>query len=451
MESRGIVSMTVKSQLRAAAGAFVGVCLFGLPAVATETTVPQQDELQQLRELVSRQMKALEEQQKQLESQRLHLEELQNQVNTMNQPAVRPVGYGVRPPVLCLPGESALSKECQAQPAGHGQTQQAQATPAEGEAPAEGTEKEERPEAVILTEAGGVLTPRGMAVLETKGDYAKSTSNRLNFRGISIIEGFLIGVIEASDADRDTFTVSETLRYGISNRFEAEVEVPYVHREDRLTQRFATSNQTRVNQRFTGDGLGDVEGAIHYQVNDGREGWPYIVPNVRFKSTTGTGPFDVSRDSAGQPTELATGSGSYAVEPSVTLLYPSDPAVLFTNIGYLYNFPDDANTIIGGARIGRVDPGDSIRLSTGIGLALNERLSLSLGYSYDYVLATTTEINGVDQESAPISVAAFNFGTSYKISDSVSITTVTSIGATEDAPDTRVVVRVPYRFNVTSR
>jgi hypothetical protein len=37
-------------------------------------------------------------------------------------------------------------------------------------------------------------------------------------------------------------------------------------------------------------------------------------------------------------TQLPTGTGFWAFEPSVTVIYPTDPAVLYTTLNYLTIF-----------------------------------------------------------------------------------------------------------------
>src|SRR3546814_7397357 len=92
-----------------------------------------------------------------------------------------------------------------------------------------------------------------------------------------------------------------------------------------------------------GDGIGDVELALHYQINSGLDDWPIFIGNLRYKSPSGEGPFDVDRDANGLESELATGSGFHGIEPSVTILYPNDPAVFFANFGYFFHLPEDVD------------------------------------------------------------------------------------------------------------
>src|SRR3546814_3241619 len=59
--------------------------------------------------------------------------------------------------------------------------------------------------------------------------------------------------------------------------------------------------------------------ALHYQINSGLDDWPIFIGNLRYKSPSGEGPFDVDRDANGLESELATGSGFHGIEPSVTI------------------------------------------------------------------------------------------------------------------------------------
>jgi len=315
-----------------------------------------------------------------------------------------------------------------------------------GEAPkAERT----RPNVPVLASEGGVLTPQGTLVLEPSLEISHTSANRFSFQGFQLAEVVLIGQIEASNADRDTAIPALTARYGITDRLEAEVKVPYVLRSDSVTNTIvAATPAVSTTTHATANDIGDIEAALHYQLNDGRGGWPYFVANVRAKSTTGKGPFDVSRDANGIETELSTGSGFWGVEPSLTVLYPTDPAVFFGSIGYVWNISSNVDTTIGGSHIGTVDPGDAVRGSFGMGYAINENSSFSIGYKHDYIARTTTEIDGIDRKSASLQSGSLFFGLSQKINDSVAVNLTVEGGVTADAPDASVIVRVPVALGL---
>ena len=81
----------------------------------------------------------------------------------------------------------------------------------------------------------GVLTPPGHLIVEPSIEYLHDSSNKLTFRGVSLQDTVLIGVIEASEADRELVSPALTLRYGINSRWDADIKVPYVYRADNLT------------------------------------------------------------------------------------------------------------------------------------------------------------------------------------------------------------------------
>ena len=172
--------------------------------------------------------------------------------------------------------------------------------------------------------------------------------------------------------------------------------------------------------------------------------------NARAKSPTGQGPYDVNYDAFGVPTELATGSGFWAVEGGLTMLYPSDPATIFASLTYLHNIPRDIDKTIGaGANavlVGRVAPGDAIGASLGFGRSLNPRFSVSLGYSHSYTFPTDSKLSGVDVSSQPLQVGSLLMGWFFRLTDRVTLNNSFEFGLTSDAPDLRVVFRAPYRF-----
>src|SRR5262249_35139757 len=144
----------------------------------------------------------------------------------------------------------------------------------------------------------------------------------------------------------------------------------------------------------SGKGVGDVELTARYQFNDGGIDKPYYVGSLRYKTRTGKDPFEVetSRNITGLrdgvQTELPTGSGFHAIQPALTVLYPSDPAVFFGTVSYLHNFKRShvtRNTDTGPEDLGSIEPGGIFGFNFGMGLALNEKSSFSIGYDHSSV------------------------------------------------------------------
>src|SRR5262245_44994143 len=335
-----------------------------------------------------------------------------------------------------------------------------------GEAPAEEGQAGQPEVAVLADQGGGVLSQRGELVMEPSLRFTHSTSNRAFATGVEIQDIVFIGLVEVDEADRDSVEAALTARYGITDRFEVETRVPYVFRSESITQSFVNqTNQPTFSDDNTGNNIGDVEVAAHYQITDAPV---YTVANLRLYTPTGKGPFDVDLDNLGRPTELATGSGFWGVQPSITAIVPSDPVVFFGTFGYTINIPDTINETTSirdtptalsiDTTVGEVDPGDSINISLGMGLSLNEKTSFSLGFKYDYIFPTTEEVTQIDNNTPanniiggkvktdPLHAASLLAGWAYQINETVGVNVNFEAGLTDDANDFSVRLGVPFRF-----
>lgn len=314
-----------------------------------------------------------------------------------------------------------------------------------GEAPP--PEHDISPKITSVPEGQGVLTARGRTVLEPSFEYTRSSANRLVFRGFELIPGLQVGLIEASDADRDTVVGTIAGRHGLTNRLEIEARIPVLARQDRI-QVVQQRNQGIVREiKLNGADIGDAEVGLRYQLNNAKgPDQPIYVANLRLKSDTGKGPFDIGYDEFGVATGLATGSGFWGLQGGISFLLPTDPAVLYGGMGYLWHIPRKVNKTVAGALIGKVDPGDAISGNLGFGFALNPRFSFSLGYSHSLILSSKTEIGGTNQRSKSLHVGSLALGTSYRISERQSVNFGFEFGMTSDAPDASITMRLPLRF-----
>ncbi len=319
-------------------------------------------------------------------------------------------------------------------------------TPSDGPVGQAPTEQPQTAQVDALPEGQNALLGAGRLVIEPSFEYSRSSSNRFVFRGVEIVTGVQIGLLEVNDAARDTLTAAVAARYAVTDRLELEVRVPYIYRSDRVTTVAQQSTTTMQTFELNGGDIGDVEMSARYQLNNGANGAPIFVVGARVKSDSGLGPFDLERDASGVSTELATGSGFWAVQGSVSMLYPSDPAVIFASLSYNHNIAREIGETYGTVTIGEVDPGDSISMGFGFGFALNNRFSYSLGYSHSYVLPTTSELNDLVQESTELQVGSVSLGMSFRATERLTLSTSVDIGVTEDAPDVRVAFRAPFRW-----
>jgi hypothetical protein len=300
------------------------------------------------------------------------------------------------------------------------------------------------PEITLLDNQAGVLLQKGRFVLEPGIEYSNSSATRVDIEGFTIIPALTIGAFQISEVNRDAVTARLTGRLGLTNRLEVDASVPYIYRNDRTRARpFGVGASADRLTEVNGNDIGDVELGAHYQLNYGRQDLPVFIANARFKTTTGTGPFEVPIDPAtGLQQELPTGSGFYAFEPSLTGIFPSDPVVFFGNLGYLFNMEEDF-----GGNIGTINPGDSVNGSAGLSLAMNDKTSMSFSYSHNMVFET--EQNGdTIPDSTILQVGSLNIGASYKLRENTSLNFIASAGVTEDAPDIRLMFKVPISFTL---
>ena len=310
-----------------------------------------------------------------------------------------------------------------------------------GEAPPQPTKP---PDVQALANVGGVLTPYGKVSLEPFLQYSNSSVNSFLFNGVEVVDAVLIGALNANKTEQNLVTGGVTARVGVSDRMELEARIPYVWRNSQVTNTVTDINNGISTSDAQGYGIGDLELAAHYQINDGQEDWPFFIGNLRYKSDTGSSPYKSEYNTDGSAHTLATGTGFNAIEPSVTVIYPSDPATLFANLGYIHSFGEDINGNVGNSGfVGNVSPGDTYSASVGMGVALNDKLSFTLGYEHDVILPTSTVVNGATQNSQTLQVGSALSGISYRINPRTSIAFNLDAGVTQDAPDVVIGVRVP--------
>lgn len=301
-------------------------------------------------------------------------------------------------------------------------------------------------EIAALPEETGVLTPKGGWYVEPSFSYTRSSANVLVYRGVEIVTGVQVGLLQANSAARDTLVESLDVRYGLTSRLEVEARAPFVSRRDRIQTVAQRDESVTQSQSLSADDLGDVEFAARYQLNAARAGRPIYIAGLRYKSDSGRGPFDIGYDEFGAATGLATGSGFNALEPTLSVLLPTDPAVIFAGLSYIHNFGRNVNKVVGGATVTDVEPGDSIEASVGFGFAINPRFSFSLGYRHDYIFPTYTTLNDTRQRSNVLQVGTFNLGWSYAITSRFTLANTIEFGVTSDAPNLNFILRLPLRF-----
>ena len=317
------------------------------------------------------------------------------------------------------------------------------------------------PEIAPPFEQPGILTQKGKYVLEPSLQFGYSSSNRVALVGYTVIPALLIGLVDVREVKRNTFTGAITARTGLTNRLEVEVKVPYVYRSDATVSREIFTG-TAVERVFntSGKGIGDIELAARYQLNQGGPDKAYYIAGLRVKSRTGRDPFSVVTDcttrcvgenitGTGLPLDLPTGSGFYSLQPTLTWLFPSDPAIFFGTVSYLHNIARNnvSRRVLNGEseNIGDLAPGDVFGFNFGLGLALNDKASVSFGYDHSSI--GRMKQNGVNVPgSVRTQLGTLLVAYSYRISDKRSLNVSVGAGVTRDTPDVSLSIRVPTTF-----
>lgn len=411
---------------------FLALFVAALPAHAQEEAAT----IQQLEQRIS-------QQQEMLEQTRRSLERLKIRLQVPGGPA-----YGLGP-------DETQDAEANLMQADY---QEASPQPV-GQAPTH-TQQENAAKVAPILEQPGILTARGRFALEPSLQYDYSSNNQINMIGFTVLPAILVGLIDIREVDTSTVMAAVSARYGLTNRLELNAKIPYVYADQDTTSRpigGGASDESVFNN--TGSGIGDVELGVRYQFNDGGPNRPYYIGSLTAILPTGKGPFDISYSSAStapggaaMPNEQPTGSGFYAFDVGLLAIYPSDPVVFFGGLNYTWRPSKNVDKVIGGSRVGDVSPGDSIKLNFGMGMSLNEKSSLSLGYQHTYIRPTKSTYesldgsNSISAKSKSIQVGQLLIGYGYQFSPSTNINLTLGVGVTRYAPDAQIVLRVPITF-----
>jgi len=407
---------------------------------------------------INEQTRKLDEMRRALDAQERNLVGLQQALNLELLSDARARGAPV-PPLQPPPAREAGYAAARGQAADPPQEVARQQSPRDaiGQPP----ESETRPpEIAQIFDQPGVLTPPGKFVLEPSVQYGYSANDRVALVGYTIIPALLIGLIDVRQVKTTTAIATLTGRYGLGKRWELEAKLPYVYVNGDTVSReiFTGSAQDRVFNS-SGNGIGDAEITARYQINGGGPDKPFYVGWLRYKSRTGKDLFEVVTDcvtrcignttGTGLPLELPTGSGFEAVQPGITWLFPSDPAVFFGSLSYVHNFgrKDVSRTLIDGQRelLGDIEAGDILGFNVGMGLSLNEKAAISIGY--DQSIIGKTQQNGEDVAGAVrLTLGTLLVGGTYRFNERASLNLALGVGVTRDTPDATFTVRLPVTF-----
>jgi hypothetical protein len=297
-------------------------------------------------------------------------------------------------------------------------------------------------------EKGGALLPSWRFVVEPFFEYDHISGQNVSISGWTVFEAVLIGQLAIEKLKRDIFITGATFRLGLKDA-ELNLKVPYFIRSDQLI-RPAQGDPSRVVERdFTDSDIGDLEAYLYYHlIKEGR--WRPWVPDtiirIGMKAPTGKDPYHLKRETIPEfgniiiPVEFPTGTGCWGTSAGVTFIKSADPAVIFLNLAYYYNFENHVGTT-GGIDFGNIKLGNSFEYSIGLIFALQERLSLN--FALNQRITGKTEQNGTRLADTQINAISFNIGATYMVSPRFTVDFVVGIGLSQDAPDVSALLRLP--------
>ncbi|HTD89788.1 MAG TPA: hypothetical protein VK663_03945, partial [Burkholderiales bacterium] len=129
----------------------------------------------------------------------------------------------------------------------------------------------------------------------------------------------------------------------------------------------------------------------------------------------------------------------------LTALIPSDPAVFFGGINYMHSFQRDV-----GNGFGTIKPGGILGFNFGMGLSLNERATVSIGYDHAVVMKPKQrDIATALRQIGPSSTTQLGtllLGYSFRMNNRTNLNLSLGVGVTREAPDLQLTLRYPMTF-----
>jgi hypothetical protein len=277
-----------------------------------------------------------------------------------------------------------------------------------------------------LIERGGLLLAPGTIDVQPSIGHAHSSADNIVIDGFTILPVLVIGDIVSERVQRDVSQLATTFRFGLPWSSQLEVRLPYSYHRSRS---FSADN---AEVTTSGSSMGDIDIGFSRQLVRSQGVWPDLLASLRWKTTSGTSPFDID-----PATMLATGAGYDSLNLALTGVKVVDPVVYFASLNYSRNY---SRTEL----IGHFDPGDSVGFSLGMAIALN--LNNSLSFSYDQ---QSTRRSYVERSVVPgsyLTTGVLSVGTSFAISDSLTADLSLGVGVTADSPDAQLGVSFPIRL-----
>jgi len=317
--------------------------------------------------------------------------------------------------------------------------------------------REARPSQSVedVVQAGHTLFTRKIS-LETGFTYTRLDRKQLVLGGFYALDAIFLGDISVDEVEADIYIFDITARYSLTDTMQIDVFAPFLYRNTVYKSTAPSGGTDKETIRMTGE-LGDISSGLSYHWFKETFNFPDVVWNVRVKFPTGSNPYgmpvhDVEDSNLlNIPDELPSGNGVWGLSSGLSFMKTVDPAILFLNLNYYYNFYQSFDDISSspGNQPGEVKLGNTFQFGLGMAFALNERLSLALSYNHGFTSEAETRFEGGDWEEVTDSnsnSAVLGLGSTLALTDRLSMVTSLGAGLTNDAPDVQISFKFPYHF-----
>lgn len=213
---------------------------------------------------------------------------------------------------------------------------------------------------------------------------------------------------------------STMLNVGVTERLEAFIGVPFTWGQNTL--------RTDTTARQSTFGIGDITGGAKYLLHQETATIPDLIWSVGVRVPTGKHPYKG---------EVATGSGHFAITNQITAIKAVDPAVIFGGLSGTYHFANDFNGHT-------YQPGIELGYRVGVGLAFNDKLTLSS--SVRSVYQSKREVDSALVAASAREPLNLDLGFTYIADKRLTLETSVGLGLNEDSTDTVVSFTVSKKF-----
>ena len=286
-------------------------------------------------------------------------------------------------------------------------------------------EEKKKKEEQILEAAGReyTLLPSGTLGLEYSLGYSYYSYDVLK-------EAF-----EVEHNANHSLTNTLVTEYAYKDNLTLNFNVPFVYKYNKV----GTESEQDVTD------LGDISFGVKYQPFKSGGDWPAPILSTSLILPTSRGVYEINPEK-----ELSTGDGLYKASLGLSFSKPIDPVNAFASFNYTYAFEESGlHQNRGGAVLEKVDPGDSVGATLGLGYALSYKVSLSLSWSYSYGFETEYHWKGGGTSKSGSSVSSsLNLSTGWHLSPKQSIILGVGVGLTDDNADFSFSFRWPFEYDL---